>query len=229
MTGRAAPPHGEQPAGLSEADGLSALLSVLDRLASTTTGRDILYRRLTDEAGVPPAAVLWERFDRDEAARPGRLLRALVRDRTVANSMNARVRLIGSVARRPPVMAAPPAPEPPAPVVPARRGSAIPVPIGGRDFATKNDARAHFSHMLNRVPDGVALSGQDHLDLMSVLCLHPNAPRKIGCGVHHFYRRRWHDKLLGVDMCSFWLMRTDGSTESLSFQAAIDRYRPNRR
>jgi hypothetical protein len=84
--------------------------------------------------------------------------------------------------------------------------SRTPVVIGQYRFATKKDAQAHVSDMLDLYVDGQKVENDDELFLRDLLDLHPEAVAKIGCGVSHFTRERD-----GRGGRCFWLWRADGT------------------
>ncbi|MDA0167144.1 DCL family protein [Solirubrobacter ginsenosidimutans] len=94
--------------------------------------------------------------------------------------------------------------------------SRIPVVIGQYQFATKTDARAYVSDMLDRYVDGQRIESDDEQFLCDLLDLHPEAVTKIGCGVSHFTREA--DRRGG--RC-FWLWRTDGTHNDWSTAKAL--------
>jgi len=90
------------------------------------------------------------------------------------------------------------------------------VVINGREFKYQKDAIEYFKKMLDRYRNGQTITADDHEMLMSLLERHPEADKKIGCGV----KRLCKDKTDMPTSC-FWIEREDGSRTDFSYRTAI--------
>ncbi|HBL12139.1 MAG TPA: DUF3223 domain-containing protein [Cyanobacteria bacterium UBA11162] len=90
------------------------------------------------------------------------------------------------------------------------------VVINGREFKSQKDAIEYFKEMLARYRNGQTVIGDDREMLMSLLERHPEADKKIGCGVKKLYK----DKTDMPTSC-FWIEREDGSRTDFSYRTAI--------
>lgn len=93
---------------------------------------------------------------------------------------------------------------------------AKPITIGVLSFPKKGDAAEYIKEMLNRYDVGDKVSTTDESFLRSALAFHPEASRKVGCGVTHFSVRR-----ADFGTKCFWLNRLDGTTEKFSYIACV--------
>ena len=93
---------------------------------------------------------------------------------------------------------------------------AMPVTFGPMYFERRGDAKAYLKQMLNKYDAGDCVSSDDEIILRAALAHHPDAARKIGCGISSFSVR-------SADFGSkcFWVNRTDGTTEKFSISACI--------
>jgi len=62
--------------------------------------------------------------------------------------------------------------------------------INGLEFKFQKDAIAYFKEMLGRYRNGQTVAEYDHEMLMGLLERHPEADKKIGCGVKRFYKAK---------------------------------------
>lgn len=76
----------------------------------------------------------------------------------------------------------------------------------------KKKTRERCSLILNSLPLGSRVVGDDHVFLLDVLCMHPEVDAKIGVGVAYFDVRsnEWGGR-------TFWFVRKDGSESDFSF------------
>lgn len=94
-----------------------------------------------------------------------------------------------------------------------------PIQIGPRLFATKTEAKNFSRDIIARYAEGEIISGVDDLFLRDLVAIHPEAARKIGCGIAHFttaldpvWRNSRH----------FVIVRTDRTDTDVSFHICID-------
>jgi hypothetical protein len=88
--------------------------------------------------------------------------------------------------------------------------------LNGTEFKFQKDAIEYFKSMLNRYRNGQTVVGDDHDILLALLERHPEADKKIGCGVNRLYK----DKTDMPKSC-FWIERKDGSKTDFSYRTAI--------
>lgn len=93
---------------------------------------------------------------------------------------------------------------------------AKPIIIGDLHFAKRSDATAFFQAMLRRYDVGDKVSADDDVLLRATISLHPDANKKIGCGITSFSVRS-----ADYGTKCFWINRHDGTTEKFSFRACI--------
>lgn len=93
---------------------------------------------------------------------------------------------------------------------------AKPITIGERRFAKKGEAAAFLQAILHRYEVGDRVGGADEEVLRAALVLHPDADKKIGCGVTHFSVRT-----ADFGTKCFWINRPDGTTEKFSYRACV--------
>lgn len=93
-----------------------------------------------------------------------------------------------------------------------------PVTLGELKFDSKQEAKKHFSDILNRHPLGTELSNGEFDDVMSLLLCHPKAEEKIGSGVKSLKIDQGHNS---SNRC-FHIMREDESIENFSIGKCID-------
>lgn len=93
---------------------------------------------------------------------------------------------------------------------------AKPITIGGLDFPRKKDAEAHLKSMLGRYNVGDKVSLVDERFLRSAIRRHPEARKKIGCGISSFSVRS-----ADFGTKCFWVNREDGATEKFSYYSCI--------
>ncbi|NTZ96390.1 DUF3223 domain-containing protein [Pseudomonas koreensis] len=93
---------------------------------------------------------------------------------------------------------------------------AKPITLGPRHFERRGDAIAFLKEILGRYDVGDRVNSDDAVFLRAALENHPDAAKKIGCGIKDFSVRT-------ADFGSrcFWVNRTDGTTEKFSISASI--------
>jgi len=93
---------------------------------------------------------------------------------------------------------------------------AKPITLGSMYFERRGDATAYLKQMLYKYDLGDRVSAEDELILRAALAHHPDAAKKIGCGISSFSVR-------SADFGSqcFWANRTDGTTEKFSISGCI--------
>lgn len=91
-----------------------------------------------------------------------------------------------------------------------------PIIINGIEFKFQKNATEYFKNMLERYRNGQTVKDDDHNMLLALLERHPEADKKIGCGVKRLYK----DKTDMPTSC-FWIERTDGSKTDFSYRTAI--------
>jgi Protein of unknown function (DUF3223) len=90
------------------------------------------------------------------------------------------------------------------------------IKLGDLEFARKGDAVEFLKKMLNRYNPGDRVSDQDGQVLALALARHPDADKKIGCGIAHFNVRT-----ADFGTQCFWVTRTDGTTERFAFRSCL--------
>lgn len=88
--------------------------------------------------------------------------------------------------------------------------------INERTFLTQAATIEFFKEMLNRHRNGMDITGEDNDMLLALLERHPEAAKKIGCGVKRLYKDR-----TALSTSCFWLERTDGTKTDFSYLSAI--------
>lgn len=91
---------------------------------------------------------------------------------------------------------------------------AKPVSIGALNFKRRGDVTDYFRSMLYKYDLGDRVSDDDAKILAELVVGHPEATKKIGCGIQSFSVRT-----ADYNTRCFWVNRTDGSTERFSFRA----------
>jgi hypothetical protein len=91
-----------------------------------------------------------------------------------------------------------------------------PIVLNGIEFKFQKDAIEHFKNMLERYRNGQTIAGDDRDMLLDLLERHPQADKKIGCGVKRLYKDR-----TDMPTSCFWIERTDGSRTDFSYRTAI--------
>ena len=91
-----------------------------------------------------------------------------------------------------------------------------PIVINERTFRTQAETIDFFKEMLNRYRNGQDVTGDDYDMLLALLERHPEADKKIGCGVKRLYKDRTE-----MPTSCFWIERIDGSTTDFSYLSAI--------
>ncbi len=95
----------------------------------------------------------------------------------------------------------------------------IPIQIGARLFATKAEAKTFARNIIARYSEGEIISGTDDLFLRDLVAIHPEATKKIGCGIDYFTTKL--DEVWRTNR-HFVIIRTDGSDTDFSFHVSID-------
>jgi hypothetical protein len=88
--------------------------------------------------------------------------------------------------------------------------------LNGIEFKFQKDAIEYFKNMLGRYRNGQTIAGDDHDILLALLERHPEADKKIGCGVKRLYKDR-----TDMPTSCFWIERTDTSKTDFSYRTAI--------
>ncbi|MEJ1937667.1 DCL family protein, partial [Nostoc sp. NIES-2111] len=88
--------------------------------------------------------------------------------------------------------------------------------INGIEFKFQKNAIEYFKNMLERYHNGQTVKNDDYNMLLALLERHPEADKKMGCGVKRIYK----DKTDMPTSC-FWIERTDGSKTDFSYRTAI--------
>ncbi|MEG4291499.1 DCL family protein [Microcoleus sp. C2C3] len=91
-----------------------------------------------------------------------------------------------------------------------------PIVLNGIEFKSQKDAIEHFKNMLDRYRNGQTIAGDDRDMLLALLERHPQADKKIGCGVKRLYKDR-----TDMPTSCFWIERTDCSRTDFSYLSAI--------
>jgi Protein of unknown function (DUF3223) len=91
-----------------------------------------------------------------------------------------------------------------------------PIILNGIEFKFQKDAIEYFKNMLNRYRNGQTITGDDHDILLALLERHPEADKKIGCGVKRLYKDR-----TDMPTSCFWIERTNDSKTDFSYRTAI--------
>ncbi|WP_285374257.1 DUF3223 domain-containing protein [Pseudomonas sp. lyk4-TYG-107] len=88
--------------------------------------------------------------------------------------------------------------------------------LGPFEYKSKKALLDRFKSYLQRAHIGVIRERHAIKHLHLLIAMHPDAPRKIGVGVDHFKIKR----NVGAGR-GFWLVRSDGSEESFSYEQCI--------
>jgi hypothetical protein len=91
-----------------------------------------------------------------------------------------------------------------------------PIVINERSFRTQAETIEFFKEMLNRYRNGQDVVGEDNDMLLALLERHPEADKKIGCGVKRLYKDRTE-----MSTSCFWVERTDGTKTDFSYISAV--------
>ncbi len=91
-----------------------------------------------------------------------------------------------------------------------------PIVLNGIEFKFQKDAIEHFKNMLGRYQNGQTIADDDRDILLALLERHPEADKKIGCGIKRLYKDR-----TDMPTSCFWIERTDGSRTDFSYRTAI--------
>ena len=94
--------------------------------------------------------------------------------------------------------------------------SKAPIIIADQEFKHQKNALAYFKQMLSNYSKNQAIDGHDRLMLMSLLERHPEAAKKIGCGIKRFFKKPTE---LGTPC--FWVERVDGTETDFSYIQAV--------
>jgi len=93
---------------------------------------------------------------------------------------------------------------------------AKPIQLGALQFTRRGDAATYLRNMLNRYDVGDKVTSSDSATLLAAIALHRDATALTGSGIGSFSVRSAE-----YGTKSFWLNRTDGSTETLSIRSCI--------
>ncbi|WP_334044610.1 DCL family protein [Burkholderia ambifaria] len=93
---------------------------------------------------------------------------------------------------------------------------AKPITLGPLQFNKRGDAVAYLKEMLHRYDVGDRVNADDAEILKAALEHHPNAAKKVGCGIIGFSVRT-----ADFGTKCFWVNRPDGTTEKFSITGAI--------
>lgn len=88
--------------------------------------------------------------------------------------------------------------------------------IGRIAFNTQGEAMDFVRAILDKAEWGVPLTGDDHEFVLSLLERHPNASKKIGCGVSYFTVNSD-----GQGSRCFYVHRSDGSSDHFSYVQSV--------
>lgn len=91
-----------------------------------------------------------------------------------------------------------------------------PIVLNGIEFKFQKDAIDRFRNMLELYRNGQSIAGDDRDMLLALLERHPEADKKIGCGIKRLYKYR-----TDMPTSCFWIERTDGSRTDFSDRTAI--------
>ena len=86
-------------------------------------------------------------------------------------------------------------------------------------FAKKGDVVAFFRAMLGRYGDGEKVDDDDARHLHALLKHHTDYDAKVGIGIAYF-KVNINDQYTPQTRC-FWIVRTDGSIDDVSFMHCI--------
>lgn len=89
--------------------------------------------------------------------------------------------------------------------------------LGPFEYKSKKALLDALKSYLQSAPSGVVTNGHAIKKLHLLIAMHPDSERKIGVGVDHFEIRR---NALGAGS-GFWLVRSDGSEDSFSYERCI--------
>lgn len=89
--------------------------------------------------------------------------------------------------------------------------------LGPFEYKSKKELLDRFKSYLQRAKTGEIRDRHAIKHLHLLIAMHPDAPRKIGVGVDHFKIKR---NVLGAGR-GFWLVRSDGSEDSFSYEQCI--------
>ena len=95
--------------------------------------------------------------------------------------------------------------------------------LNGEFFRTKDDVRKRIHDVLYSTPVGMRLIGDEHAIVLDLLQGHPDATRKIGCGVEAIEIRpnpRYPKER------TFYLIRVDGSEDDFSYLKCLRAPKP---
>jgi hypothetical protein len=90
--------------------------------------------------------------------------------------------------------------------------------LGNRFFASKQAIKEFCQDLLERHSNSQEITGEDDLFLRNLIERHPDAIKKIGCGIRHFTK----DRTAHPTGSCFWIHRLDGSVCDFSYKVAAD-------
>jgi hypothetical protein len=88
--------------------------------------------------------------------------------------------------------------------------------LGTRNFASQTSIKDFCQDVLKRYSDSQRIVGDDDLFLRDLIKRHPDAIKKIGCGIRHFTK----DRTIHARGSCFWIHRLDGSVCDFSYDKA---------
>ncbi|MBC6434508.1 DUF3223 domain-containing protein [Nostoc sp. HG1] len=65
-----------------------------------------------------------------------------------------------------------------------------PIFLNGKEFKFQKNAKEYFKQMLERYCNGQTVDTDDYEMLLALIERHPEANKKVGCGVKRFYKDR---------------------------------------
>jgi hypothetical protein len=90
--------------------------------------------------------------------------------------------------------------------------------LGTRFFASKQAIKEFCKELLERYSSSKEITGDDDLFLRDLIKRHPDAIKKIGCGIRYFTK----DRTVHPRGSCFWIHRLDGSVCDFSYKVAAD-------
>lgn len=90
--------------------------------------------------------------------------------------------------------------------------------LGPYAYASKDELKCKLKSFLQQMPEGIISQPANVEKLHYLICLHPRAQEKMGCGISHFEVARNRQG----SGSSLVVVRTDGTSERFSYKACID-------
>jgi hypothetical protein len=88
--------------------------------------------------------------------------------------------------------------------------------LGTRSFASQARIKEYCQEVLGKYSNSQEITGDDDLFLRDLIKLHPDANKKIGCGIRCFTKNR----TIHPQGSCFWIHRVDGSACDFSYKIA---------